>query len=407
MRRVVITGMGTINPLANNANHTWLAMKTGKNGIKKLDPELTDKTGIHVGGTIDYQANDFFDRKEQRVYDRVTQLALIAAREAAQMANLAQITNRDRIGVNVSSGIGGMNTIETEIISAQNRGYKRVSPLFIPKSIVNLVPGNISIDLDTHGISNAIVTACASGNDALGHGFNYIKSGMMDVMVSGGAEASVCSAALAGFANMKALSRSENPDYASIPFDQNRNGFVMGEGAAVLILEDLEHAKARNARIYGEIVGYGASSDASHITAPDSNGTYAKKAIENALKQAEITAEDLMFINAHGTSTPLNDQIEAKIFGEIKPQIEVTSTKSMTGHLLGAAGAIEAINVVKSLEEGIITPTINTKELDEITENIEVVRKLRAKGGKYALSTSLGFGGHNACIIFKKWEGEK
>ncbi len=405
MKRVVITGMGTINPLGKNVETTWEAMRTGTNGIVTLDEELREKVGVNVAGLIKgYDANEYFDRKEQRVYDKVAQLALIAAREAAKNANLVEITNRDRIGTNVSSGIGGMNTIEQEVITAQERSYKRISPLFIPKAIVNLVPGNIAIDQDIHGMTNAIVTACASSNDAIGHAFHYIKSGMLDVMLTGGAEASVCPAALAGFANMKALSKSEDPNYASIPFDKNRNGFVMGEGAAVLVLEELEHAKARGANIYGEVVAYGATCDASHITAPDSEGLYAKKAVENALNQANIEAKDLGMINAHGTSTPLNDQIESKIFSELKEQIAVTSSKSMTGHLLGGAGAVEAINVVKSLQNQIVTPTINTKEIDEAAEKINVITEPTEISMDYALSTSLGFGGHNACIIFKRWE---
>ncbi len=405
MKRVVITGMGTINPIANNLNETWDKMKQGVNGIKPLDQELADKVGVHVAGTLNnYNPNDYFDRKEQRTFDKVNQLAIIAAREASTNANLEQITDRSRIGVNVSSGIGGMSTIENEIITALNRGYNRISPLFIPKAIVNLVPGNVAIDLKAHGICNAVVTACASSNDAIGHAMSYIQSGLVDVMVTGGAEATVCSSSLAGFANMKALSKSEDPNYASIPFDQNRNGFVMGEGSGVLILEELEHAKERGAKIYGEVIGYGASCDASHITAPDSEGVYAKTAINNALKQANISAQDLSFINAHGTSTPLNDAIEAKIFGELNPGIKVTSSKSMTGHLLGAAGSIEAINVLMSINDNVITPTINTKEIDPICENIEVVRELTENDNTYALSTSLGFGGHNACIILKKWE---
>ncbi len=405
MKRVVITGMGTINPLGNNIEETWNAMRTGTNGIKRLDEELSTTVGVNVAGTLNnYDANKYFDRKEQRVYDKVAQLALIAAREAATNANLDQVENRDRIGTNVSSGIGGMNTIEQEIIGAQNRGYNRISPLFIPKAIVNLVPGNIAIDQNIHGITNAVVTACASSNDAIGHAFHYIQSGMLDVMLTGGAEASVCPAALAGFANMKALNKTDDPEYASIPFDKNRSGFVMGEGAAVLVLEELEHAKARGAEIYGEVVAYGATCDASHITAPDSEGIYAKKAVEIALKQANISAGELGMINAHGTSTPLNDQIEAKIFTELQEQIAVTSSKSMTGHLLGAAGAVEAINVIKSLQEQIVTPTINTKELDEATEKINIITSPTELAMDYGLSTSLGFGGHNACIIFKRWE---
>ncbi len=407
MRRVVITGMGAMSPLGNNMQDTWDGMKAGKNGIDYLPESIREAIGVHVGGELkNYDETEHFNRKQVRTFDRVNQISIIAAREAAADANLEMLTKRERIGVNISSGIGGMKTIQEQILAVPEKGYKRVSPLFIPRALINLVAGNVAIDLDVHGITNSIVTACASSTDAIGHAMHYIQSGMVDVMVSGGSEATVCEVGLAGFNNMKALSRSEDPNKASIPFDKSRNGFVMGEGAGVVVLEELEHAKARGAKIYGEVVGYAATCDANHITAPDSEGTYTKMAVRSALDMAQITAEDINFINAHGTSTPLNDATESLVFSDILPGVNVTSTKSMTGHLLGAAGAIEAINVVKSLEEGVITPTINTSELDECTKDINIVQELTKTDAKYAMSTSLGFGGHNAVVIFKKFGEE-
>ncbi len=405
MKRVVITGLGAMSPLGNDLSSTWSGMKSAKNGITLLPDEIREAIGVHVGGQLQgYDETEHFNRKQIRTYDRVNQISILAAREAAQDAKLDTINARERIGVNISSGIGGLQTIQEQILAVPEKGYKRVSPLFIPRALINLVAGNVAIDLDVHGITNSVVTACASSTDAIGHAMHYIQSGMVDVMVTGGSEATICEVGLAGFNNMKALSRSENPDYASIPFDKNRNGFVMGEGAGVLILEELEHAQKRGAQIYGEVVGYAATCDANHITAPDSEGTYTKLAVKSALKMANINPEDINFINAHGTSTPLNDATESMVFSELLPGVNVTSSKSMTGHLLGAAGAIEAINIVKSLEEGVITPTINSKEIDECTAKINIVRELTKTQGKYAMSTSLGFGGHNSVAIFKKFE---
>ncbi len=405
MKRVVITGLGALSPLGNDVESTWTGMKSGKNGISELPEVIREQIGVHVGGQIKgYDETEYFNRKQIRTYDRVNQISIIAAREAAADANLADITSRERIGVNISSGIGGMQTIQEQILAVPEKGYKRVSPLFIPRALINLVAGNVAIDLDVHGITNSIVTACASSTDAIGHAMSYIQSGMVDVMISGGSEATICEVGLAGFNNMKALSRSTDVNAASIPFDENRNGFVMGEGAGVLVLEELEHAKARGAKIYGEVVGYGATCDANHITAPDATGQYTKMAVNSALKMANVEAGDISFVNAHGTSTPLNDATESMVFTDLLPGVNVTSSKSMTGHLLGAAGAIEAINVVKSLEEAVITPTINTKKLDECTKEINIVQELQVNKGKYAMSTSLGFGGHNSVLIFKKYE---
>ncbi len=405
MKRVVITGLGAMSPLGNDVESTWTGMKSGKNGISELPEEIREQIGVHVGGQIkDYDETEYFNRKQVRTYDRVNQISIIAAREAAADAKLVDVTSRERIGVNISSGIGGMQTIQEQILAVPEKGYKRVSPLFIPRALINLVAGNVAIDLDVHGITNSIVTACASSTDAIGHAVSYIQSGMVDVMISGGSEATICEVGLAGFNNMKALSRSTDVNNASIPFDENRNGFVMGEGAGVLVLEELEHAKARGAKIYGEVVGYGATCDANHITAPDATGKYTKMAVNSALTMANIEAKDISFINAHGTSTPLNDATESMVFTDLLPGVNVTSSKSMTGHLLGAAGAIEAINVVKSLEEAVITPTINTKNLDECTKAINIVQELQPNTGEYAMSTSLGFGGHNSVLIFKKYE---
>lgn len=411
MKRVVITGMGSINALGKNIDETWEAMKAGKNGIKYLPEELTKETKVHVAGTVDYDANEYFNRKEQRVFDKSSQFAIIAAREAAKQANLDQVSDRSRIGVNMTSGIGGLETIEKEIINASEKGMRRLSPLFIPKALVNLVAGNVAIDLDLHGPVYSPVTACASSTDAIGQAYFNIQNGLADVMIAGGSESAICAVGLAGFKNMHALSPSEDINNASVPFSKERSGFVMGEGAGALVVEDLEHALARGAEIYGEVIGYGCTCDASHITAPDATGTYAKKAVENAVNMANLTPEDINFVNAHGTSTPLNDDTESKVMGEVFTESKpyVTSSKSMTGHLLGAAGAVEAINVLKSIEDKVVTPTINNRGLCEAAEvqNLNVCTELVNDDEiKYGLSTSLGFGGHNAAIILSAYKGE-
>ncbi len=405
MRRVVITGMGTINPLANNVQETFKAMKTGISGISFLDDEIRDELKVNVAGQIkDYDPLAYFNRKEARTLDRAAQYAMIATKEAAAEAKLEEIADRDRIGVNVTSGIGGISSIQEEADRAKGVSYKRVSPMFIPKALINLVPGNIAIAHDCHGICNSVVTACASSTDAIGHAYNYIQSSMVDVMVTGGSEASICPMALSGFNNMRALTRTDDLERASIPFDENRSGFVMGEGSAVLVLEEYEHAKKRGAKILGEIVGYGATCDANHITAPDAEGVYVTKAINSALKMADINIDEIGFVNVHGTSTPLNDATEAKVLSGIRKQLSVTSSKSMTGHLLGAAGAIEVLNVAMSLNDGVITPTINTKVIDEVAKDLNVITELTKSDAKYAMSTSLGFGGHNSAVIIKKME---
>jgi 3-oxoacyl-[acyl-carrier-protein] synthase II len=406
MRRVVVTGMGTVNPLGNDLETTWQAMKDGKLGINETSQEIQEEAGVKfVANVKNFDAKEHFDRKSLRSLDLVSQYAVVASREAAKMANLEDIEDRFRIGCNLTSGIGGFDSMHEGIFVGHEKGYNRMSPLFIPKVLINLVPGNVAIDLELKGICNSVVTACASSTDAIGHAMNYIQSGMVDVMLTGGSEAGCSKVPLAAFNNMKALSKAEEIEKASIPFDEERSGFVMGEGAAVLVLEELEHALKRGAKIYGEVVGYGASCDASHITAPDATGIPAQSAVRMALHTANIDGKEINMVNAHGTSTPLNDKSESALFkATLSSDVKVTSSKSMTGHLLGGAGAIEAINVVKSLEEGVVTPTINTKNLDpECHENVVLDQAIN-EDMTYALSTSLGFGGHNAAVVFKKYE---
>ena len=412
MKRVVVTGYGTINPTGKNASESWENLKNGVNGIVDTDSEIFELTGIRVAGQIQgFEPSEHLDSKQIRTLDRVSQLAIVAAREAYNMAGLDDVQDRFRIGTNVTSGIGGMKSLDENIVISRERGFNKMTPQFIPKSLINLVGGNIAIDLNTRGINNAIVTACASSTDAIGHAFSYIKSGMVDVMITGGAEASVIPIGIAGFNNMRALSKSQDKDFASIPFDETRNGFVMGEGSACLILEDYDHAIKRGATIYGEVVGYGASCDASHITAPDAEATGSSYAVDMAIKCANIDKNEVGYVNAHGTSTPLNDKTEVAMlkrsFGEHAANLNVTSSKSMTGHLLGAAGALEGLITMLSLQEGVVTPTINTKTISEECSGVKIARNLvKDESLKYGISTSLGFGGHNSVVVFKKYEGE-
>jgi 3-oxoacyl-[acyl-carrier-protein] synthase II len=411
MKRVVVTGYGAFTPIGKTAEETWQNAKAGVSGISGTPERVFEATGVRYCGRIkDYKIEDYFERKEARIYDPSAQFAIIAAREACEMANIATIEDRFRVGCNVTSGIGGIQSIEEGVDTRDAKGYKRISPLFIPKVIVNLVAGNVAIDQDAKGICNTLVTACASSTDAIGHAYAYIQSGLVDCMITGGTEASISPMAMAGFNNMKALSNPEDVNKACIPFDKDRSGFVMGEGSCVMILEDYDKAVARGAQIYGEIVGYGASCDASHITAPDVNGVANIYALEMALKCQDIAKEDIKLINAHGTSTPLNDKGEASMirrsFGEdLAKKVHVTSTKSMTGHLLGGTGALEAYITLRSLNEGVITPTINTTNIDPDCEGLNIALELTEDDTMvYGLSTSLGFGGHNSVIVVKKGE---
>ncbi len=403
MRRVVVTGFGAYTPTGKNSEELFNNLKNGKGSIDLLDQEIIDKTMISVASYFkDHNPSEHFSKKEIRSFDLVNQYAILAAREAYQNAHLKDVDSFN-IGCNVTSGIGGLSTIEQEISKAvKNDNFAKISPMFVPKSIINLVAGNVAIDLKLNGICNSVVTACASSTDAIGHAKMYIQNGMCDVMVTGGSEAVINLTGISGFKNIGALTKNEDPNNACISFDKDRNGFVMGEGSVCLVLEEYEHAKARGAKIYGEIAGYASTCDASHITAPDPEGVGCKNAINQALKNANITPTDIDFINAHGTSTPLNDISEAKVFNSLfGSDITVTSSKTMTGHMLGAAGAMEALACLKGLDEGVITPTINTKNIDpDIDVNI-ALNPVQNDNMKYALSSSLGFGGHNSILVFK------
>ena len=411
-RRVVITGMGTINPIGNNLNDYWDALLEGKCGIDIItafDP--TDFKAKTAGQVKDFNPSELIGRKEAKRLDRFSQFAVVAAKEALVHSELdMEKVDKNRAGAVIGSGIGGLATIEAEQTKLMNSGPDRVSPLFIPMAISNMAAGNVAITIGLKGICTSVVTACASGTNAIGDGFKLIQSGNQDIIFAGGAEASITPLAIAGFASMTALSTSTNPLRASIPFDKERDGFVMGEGAGVLVLESLDHALERGATIYAEVVGYGCSSDAYHITSPEPSGEGGARAMTNALVDANVKPEEVTYINAHGTSTPYNDKIETaaikKVFGDHSKKMVVNSTKSMTGHLLGAAGAVEAIACTLSLKNGVVHPTIGLTQPDPECDLDYVVGGKRDIEFNYAMSNSLGFGGHNATLLFKKWEGK-
>lgn len=409
-RRVVITGIGAITPIGKNVLETWDGIKEKRCGIDNIT--LFDNTNFKTklaAEVKEYNSNDYFDVKQAKRLDRTSQFAIIAAREAVKDSNITkENTDFDKTGVFIGSGIGGLRTIQEQCEINVKKGNRRVSPMFIPMSIANMPAGNVSIEFGFKGESTCNVTACASSTQSIGEAFRTIKHGYEDVIIAGGAETSICSVGVAGFENMKALCFSNDKTRASIPFDKERSGFVMGEGAGMLILEELEHAQKRNAKIYAEIIGYGATSDAYHITSPCPDGEGGAKAMKRAIEDAKIKPEDIDYINAHGTSTHLNDSTETiaikTALGEAAKKVMISSSKSNIGHLLGAAGAVEAIICTKAIEKGIVPPTINYREKDEECDLDIVPNKLRKKEIKIAMSNSLGFGGHNACIILKKWE---
>lgn len=408
MRRVVITGIGAISPIGNNAKENWQSIKEKKCGIDYITLFDTSNIKVKVAGEVkNIDFSNYFEQKDARRSDRFNLLGRIAAREAVIDSKLDMETlDHDKFGVIFASGIGGIKTLADNEDIAIEKGASRVSPFFIPTTLINLCAGQIAIEHKAYGYCTSVVTACASGTNAIGDAYNRIRMGYEDVIITGGSEASICELGIAGFQVMKALYTGDNPKRASIPFDKDRSGFVMGEGGGALILEDLDHALARNAHIYAEIVGYGVSCDAHHITAPLETGIGAAKALRNAIKDANINPSDIDYINAHGTSTHLNDLTETNavklVFGE-NTKVMMSSTKGNTGHLLGAAGAIEAIFSIKALEDSFIPPTINYSNFDEEC-NLDIVpNEGRNIDIKYAMSNSLGFGGHNASIIFKKW----
>ena len=408
-RRVVITGMGAITPIGNNVNDTWQSIKDGKCGIDEITLFDTTEHKVHLAAEVkNLNEEDYLDKKQIKRLDRFSKFAIIASKEALKDSKITpENTDMTRVGVVVSSGIGGLNTIEEGNRSLMKHP-DRVSPMYIPNGIVNMASGNVTIEIGAKGESLAMVTACASATHSIGESYRMIKHGYEDVMFAGGTEASITPTGVAGFANIKALSTNENKNRASIPFDKERSGFVMGEGAGVIVLEELEHALKRGAKIYAEIVGYGATSDAYHITSPAENGEGGTRAMLRAIEDAKIKPEDITYINTHGTSTPLNDKTETAAikgaFGDYAKDLYISSTKGNTGHLLGAAGAVEAIFTIKAIEDSFVPPTINFEVPDEECDLNIVPNKGINTEIKYGMSNSLGFGGQNGTIIFKKFE---
>lgn len=411
-RRVVITGIGTITPIGNNIEEFWNGIKTQKCGIDEITRLDTSDLKVKLAAEVkDFNAEEHFDKRTARRMDLYSQYAVVASREALKSSGITEEnTDMTRVGIVIGSGIGGLVTMQKDIGACETKGPDRVSPMFIPMGIANMATGNVAIDLGLKGESVAMVTACASGTHSIGESYRMIKHGYQDAVVAGGTEAPITKVGIAGFQNIKALTTTTDKNRASIPFDAERSGFVMGEGAGVVVLEELEHAKKRGAHIYAEIVGYGASSDAYHITSPSPDGEGAARAMKSAIEDAKISPENITYINAHGTSTHLNDVGETmaikKVLGEeASKKVLVSSTKGNTGHLLGAAGGVEAIVCIKTIEENYVPATINYKVEDPECDLDIVPNVGRDVNVEYAMSNSLGFGGHNASIIFKKYEG--
>lgn len=411
MRRVVITGMGTVNPLGNSVKDTWDGVRAGKCGIAPITHFDTTDFKVKLAAEVkDLDTAGILGAREIKRMDIFTQFACVAAKEAMSDSALDMTAeNPDRCGCIVSSGIGGLSTIATEHGKGETKGYKFVSPYFIPMTISNMAAGQIAIEYGLKGICTSVVTACAGSNNAIGEAFHRIRDGYEDVIVCGGAEGVIMPLAMAGFQSMQALSLSTDPGRASIPFDKERNGFVMGEGAGILVIEELDHALSRKAKIYAEVVGYGTNCDAYHITAPNPEGEGGAKCMALAVKDAGLNMTDIDYINAHGTSTGLNDSGETlaikKAFGDHAYKLMVSSTKSMTGHLLGAAGAVEAIITSLALKESFVPATINYKVPDPACDLDIVPNEGRKAEIEAALSNALGFGGHNASLVLRRYHG--
>lgn len=409
-KRVVVTGMGVLSPVGNDIDTFWNSLINGKSGIDYITQFDTTEYPVKIAGEVkNFQPEKYLEKKELRRIDRFTQFAIVAAFDALQDANLKiDETNAERVGVYIGSGIGGLHTIEEQHKVLLNKGPRRISPFFIPMLISNMASGQVSIYTGAKGPNSAPISACATGTHAIGDAFLMIERGDADVMITGGTEATITPLAVAGFSSMRALStRNDDPQAASRPFDKDRDGFVMGEGVGILILESLDHALKRGAKIYAEVVGYGATGDAHHLTAPAPGGEGAARAMKLAIQKAGIQPEDIDYINAHGTSTELNDKFETMAikaaFGEHAYKLAISSTKSATGHLLGAAGAIEGIVLALALKNNLIPPTINYQTADPDCDLDYVPNEARKKELKFALSNSLGFGGHNATIVMKKY----
>jgi 3-oxoacyl-[acyl-carrier-protein] synthase II len=410
-RRVVVTGLGAISPIGNDVKTFWNSLIEGKSGIGPITLfDVSDYPAKIAGEVKDFDPYQYMERKEARKMDRFTQFAIAAAKQALAHAEIQMDqVDPERVGVYIGSGIGGISTLEQQHKVLLDRGPKRVSPFFIPMMIANMASGLVSIHTGAKGPNSSAISACATGTHSLGDAFRIIQRGDADVMIAGGTEAGITPLSVSGFSSMHALStRNDEPTKASRPFEKNRDGFVMGEGAGILILESLEHAQKRGATIYAEMIGYGMTSDAHHITTPAPDGEGAARAMQRALQDAGLEPEDIDYINAHGTSTELNDKNETAaikaVFGEHAYRLAVSSTKSMTGHLLGAAGGIEAIACVLAIKEQIIPPTINYEVPDPDCDLDYVPNEARKAKVQTALSNSLGFGGHNATILFRAYQ---
>lgn len=406
-RRVVVTGLGAVSPVGNDIPTMWQNMLGGVNGIREIDRFDTSDLKVHIAGLVrDFAPEQYFEKREAKKLDLYCQYAIAAAQQAVDDSGILGMIDEERLGVYIGAGIGGLETFVNNTVGLDHGGPRKVSPFFIPMMIGNIATGNVAIRFKAKGVSLSVMSACASGTNSVGEAFHAVKDGYADAVIAGGAEAVVHRLTIAGFQNMKALTTNPDPDKASRPFDKDRDGFVMGEGAGVMVLEEYEHAKARGAKIYAEFAGYGNTCDAHHVTAPDPEGAGLRRAIEIAFAEAGVSDDAQIYINAHGTSTHLNDMTETmaikNALGQKAYDCNISSTKSMTGHMLGATGAIEAIAAVKALETGMIPPTIHLDEPDEgldlnYTPNTAVKRDINV-----AASTNLGFGGHDACVVFKK-----
>ncbi|ELP8597471.1 beta-ketoacyl-ACP synthase II [Listeria monocytogenes] len=409
-RRVVVTGIGAVTPIGNDAETSWENAKKGVNGVAKMTRLNPDDFPVKIAAELkDFDVEKYLEKKEARKMDRFTHYAIASAEMAVQDSGLViDDSNANRVGVWIGSGIGGMETFETQYEIFLNRGHRRVSPFFVPMMIPDMGSGQVSIRFGAKGINSTTVTACATATNSIGDAFKVIERGDADAMITGGAEAPITKMSLAGFTANKALSLNPDPETACRPFDKDRDGFIIGEGAGIVILEEYEHAKARGAKIYAEIVGYGATGDAYHITAPAPNGEGAARAMKMAIDDAGLTPDKVDYINAHGTSTPYNDEYETQaiktVFGDHAKKLAISSTKSMTGHSLGASGGIEAIFALLSIRDSIIAPTIHLKNQDEVCDLDYVPNEAREANVNVAISNSFGFGGHNATLVFKKME---
>ncbi|HAA8071832.1 TPA: beta-ketoacyl-ACP synthase II [Listeria monocytogenes] len=409
-RRVVVTGIGAVTPIGNDAETSWENAKKGVNGVAKMTRLNPDDFPVKIAAELKgFDVEKYLEKKEARKMDRFTHYAIASAEMAVQDSGLViDDSNANRVGVWIGSGIGGMETFETQYEIFLNRGHRRVSPFFVPMMIPDMGSGQVSIRFGAKGINSTTVTACATATNSIGDAFKVIERGDADAMITGGAEAPITKMSLAGFTANKALSLNPDPETACRPFDKDRDGFIIGEGAGIVILEEYEHAKARGAKIYAEIVGYGATGDAYHITAPAPNGEGAARAMKMAIDDAGLTPDKVDYINAHGTSTPYNDEYETQaiktVFGDHAKKLAISSTKSMTGHTLGASGGIEAIFALLTIRDNIIAPTIHLKNQDEVCDLDYVPNEAREANVNVVISNSFGFGGHNATLVFKRIE---